>query len=308
MSKFQDYLKNIFWIIVILQFTPPLFKSIKKQWTDHVEPKNKVGLIHLNSTIMSSTGWNQKLTKFFKDPEIKAILLKIDSPGGAAGSAQAICQEILNLKKEYPKPIVTYAENICASGAYYIAATTDYIVATNSALIGSIGSKIATQFKLKEFAQNYKVQPYTVSSGSYKNALDPFVDMTDDQKKMMQELVDDSYDQFANDIAKYRHLNVAQKNLWGEGKIFTGNEALGLKLIDETGNQTVALNYIKKQILHADREIELIKIQGPSKFQKFFNPDADEDTDDIDNSIGNCIAQSIWQGLSHASNKQGLMF
>src|SRR3990167_9141939 len=147
MAKFQDYIKNIFWVLLVLQFAPPVFKSIRKQWLDYVEPKNKIGLVVMNSVINSSSSWNKQLTKFFKDPEIKAILIKMDSPGGAAGSSQAIFQEILTLKQQYPKPIVTYFENMCASGGYYIACTTDHIVATSSALVGSIGSKIATQFK-----------------------------------------------------------------------------------------------------------------------------------------------------------------
>lgn len=303
MSKFQEYIKNIFWVLLILQFAPPVFKSVKKHWLDHIEPKNKVGLININSTIMSSTRWNKQLEKFFKDDEIKAILIKIDSPGGAAGSSQAICQEILQLKKSHPKPIIAYSENVCASGAYYIAATTDHIITTSSALVGSIGSKICTQFKVKELLQSYKVQPHTIASGNYKNATDPFDDFTEDQKKMLQEIVDDSYEQFSNDIVKYRHLNPAEKNLWGQGRLFTGNEALKLKLIDAIGNQTTAIDYIKKQILHADREIELIKAPTQSKLQKWMYPDSDND-DEVDESIADSLCRSLVTTLQ----KQHLMF
>lgn len=303
MAKFQDYLKNIFWVLLILQFAPPVFKSIQKEWTDYAEPKNKIGLVLLNSCIMSSSRWNKELKKFFKDPEIKAILIKIESGGGAAGSTQAIFQEILQLKKEFPKPIVAYAENICASGAYQIAAATDHIVATSSALVGSIGAKLATQFKVKELLQNYKVQSHAIAAGDYKNCLDPFVDFTDDQKKMLQELVNDCYDQFSQDIMKYRHLSMSDKNIWADGKIFTGNEALKLKLIDEIGNQTTAINFIKTQILHADREIELVKIPAPSKWQQWLHPDADQD-DDVQCSL----ATSIWQSFFHFIGKKGLEF
>lgn len=303
MAKFQDYLKNIFFLLLILQLAPPIFKSVHKQWLEHVEPKNKVGLILLNTTIMSSHGWNKQLTTFFKDPEIKAILVKVESGGGAAGSSQAICQEIVKLKVQYPKPIVAYAENICASGAYEIAATTDYIVATSGALVGSIGSKFSTQFKIKEFLQNYKVQTHEFASSVYKNALDPLVDFTPEQKQMLQALVNDANEQLVNDIAKYRHLNVAQKNIWADGKIFTGNEALKLKLIDEIGNQTTALDFIKKQILHADREIELVKISGPSKWQQWMHPEAEESDDDMQNSF----VTSFWKSLFCFVQKQGFI-
>lgn len=304
MSKFTDYLKSAFWILLLLQIAPPIIRNVSKSIFESVEPKNKVGLIVINTAIMSSSTSIKQLKKFFKDPEIKAILLKIDSPGGAAGSSEAISQEIIQLKKQYPKPIVTYCENMCASGAYYVAATTDHIVATSSAIIGSIGSKIRTQFKVPDLLAKYDIQTHSFSSGSYKNTLDPFVPMTDDQQKMLQNVVDDCYLQFANDICKYRHLNIHQKNVWGEGKIFTGNEALKLKLIDEVGNQSTALLYIKKHILHEDREIDLIKVPTPSRLERLMYPDQDEDDDDLQSSI----ATSLWSSLINTLHRQYLMF
>ncbi len=290
MPKFSEILKNAFWILVLIQFAPPIIHKLSLKIFDTVEPKNKVGLILVNTTIDSSTTWNKQLKKFFKDPEIKAILIKFDSPGGAAGSSEAISKEILDLKKEYPKPIVAYAENICASGAYMIAATTDYIVAPSSALVGSIGCKISTQFKVKELLEKYDVKTHSISSGAYKNSLDPFVDMTQEQQKMLQDLTNDSYKQFITDVSKLRHLNINDQNIWAEGKIFTGNAALKLRLIDEIGNQSTALMYIKKHILHEDREIDLIKAPAPSRLEKLFKSDADED-DEIEQKMQTYITK-----------------
>jgi protease-4 len=280
MPKFSEIVKNVFWVLLLIQIAPPIISKISRKIFDTVEPKNKVGLVVINSTIMTSSVWTKQLKRFFKDPEIKAILIKFDSPGGAAGSSEAISKEIIDLKKEYPKPIISYAENICASGAYMIAATTDYIVAPHSALIGSIGAKLSTQFKFKELFNKYDIKTHSIASGTHKNATDPFVPMSEEQQKMLQAVTDDSYQQFAADISKYRHLNINEKNIWGEGKIFTGTDALKLNLIDEIGNQSTALNYIKKHILHEDREIELIKIASPSAFEKFLYPDRDEDDDE----------------------------
>lgn len=309
MAKFADYLKNIFWVLLILQFASPIFKTIKKTWSEYSEPKNKVGLVNMQSEITSANRWNKQLKKFFKDPEIKAILIKMDCPGGAAGSSQAICQEILELKKKYPKPIITYTENVCASGAYYIAATTDHIIATPSSLVGSIGAKLRTQVKIKELLKDWKIQTYDIASGNYKNAGDPLADMTEEQKTMLKDLVNDCYDQFANDIAKYRHLPIDQKDTWANGKIFSGNEALKLKLVDELGNQTTALEHIKKQILHSDREIELIKVAAPSALQKLLHPDdSDSDDDEVENSISNSLAHSFWSSFFVFAQKQGVSF
>ncbi|MFA5998741.1 MAG: signal peptide peptidase SppA [Candidatus Babeliales bacterium] len=312
MAKFTDYLKNIFWVLLILQFASPVFKTVKKQLSEYSEPKNKVGFLNFQSVIKSSNRWNKQLKKFFKDPEVKAILIKMDCPGGAAGSSQAICQEILYLKKQYPKPIITYTENVCASGAYYIAATTDYIIATNSSLVGSIGAKLSTQIKVKELLKDWKIQTYDIASGNYKNAGDPLSDMTEEQKTMLKDIVNESYEQFASDIAKYRHLPIAQKDIWANGKIFTGNEALKLKLVDEIGNQTTALEYIKKQILHSDREIELIKVKTPSTWKKLLHPndtDSDDDDDDeVENSMSDSLANSFWNSFFVFAHKQGVTF
>ncbi|HSW77125.1 MAG TPA: signal peptide peptidase SppA [Candidatus Saccharimonadales bacterium] len=312
MAKFTDYLKNIFWILLILQFASPVFKTLKKTWSSISEPKNKVGLVNMQSVILSSHRWNKQLKKFFKDSDIKAILIKLDSPGGAAGSSQAICHEILQLKKQYPKPIIAYTENVCASGAYYIAAATDHIIATPSSLVGSIGAKINTQFKVKELLKDWKIQTHDISAGDYKNSLDPFTDLTEEQKTMLKNLVGDCYDQFANDIAAYRHLPIDQKDTWANGKVFTGNDALKLKLVDELGNQTVALEYLKKQILHSDREIELVKVKAPSTLHRLFHSndcDADDDDDDeVKTSISDTFANSFWHSFFVFTQKQGINF
>jgi protease IV len=305
MAKFQDYIKSIFYILLVLQFAPMVFKTIHKQWSDHVEPKNKVGLICLDSIICSSVRWNKQLLQFFKDSEIKAILLKIDCPGGAAGSTQAIAEEIAYLKQKYPKPIVAYIENIGASGGYEIAASTDFVVSTGSALVGSIGAKIPTQFKVKEFLQNYKIQTQEFASSPYKNAGDPFTDSNPEQIKMLQAVVDEGAQQFVATIAQLRHLDLAQKSVWADGKIFSGAIALKLKLIDALGNQRTALDFIKNHILHADREIELIKIPGPSKIQKLFGATDDCDCDD---DMQNSFATSMWRSLFYVLQKQNLQY
>lgn len=303
MSKILDYVKTAFWIILLIQIAPPAIKNISKHFFDTMEPKNKVGYILLLDVIQSSSSINSQLKKFFKDPEIKAILLKIDCPGGAAGSTEAISQEILKLKKQYPKPIITYSENLCASGAYHIAATTDHIITTSSALIGSIGSKLRTIVKIHDVLSKYDIKTYDIASGTYKNSLDLSTPMTPDQQAMLQNLTDNSYEQFVSEISKYRHLNLSQKSIWADGKVFTGNEALKLKLVDEIGNLSSALDYIKHKILHADREIELVKQEGPSRIEKLLYPDNQED-----DTHQESLTQHVCSEVSHWLSKQQVQF
>lgn len=302
MAKLTEYIKTFFMILILLQFAPPLIKNIKQQWVDNLEPKNHVGLITFNQPIYSASPYIKQLQKYFKDPEIKAILLKIDSPGGVTGASQAIALEILQLKKEYPKPIVAYSENLCSSGAYYVAAMTDYIVTTGSCLVGSIGVKMCTQFKLKQLLHDYKIETVSISSGNCKNVLDPFSDLTDEQKQMLQQASDDTYAQFTTDISKQRHIPLQNKDSWANGKIFTGNDALKLKLIDATGNQTAATDYIKQNILHSDRELFFEKTAQPSVWKQWFNQDENDDDDNIQ-----CrFSESFWTGFFQAIKKNHL--
>ena len=154
MATFSDTLKTIFFLLILLQIAPPLLQSIKQRYTKLLEPRSQVGYLSIKGLLYDSAHYTKHLKKFFENQDIKAIVLKIESPGGASGTAESIAHEIDLLKKEHPKPIITYSENICASGGYYIAAATDYIIAAPSTLIGSIGTSIRAQFQLKEFSEH----------------------------------------------------------------------------------------------------------------------------------------------------------
>src|SRR5690348_8743600 len=112
--RFYDYLKNILLVLVILQIAPILIRGIISQYKDLLEPKTQVGVLHLKGTLSDAAPYIKNLQKLFKDSEIKAILLKVECPGGAAGTGETIFNEIQALKAEYPKPVVALVENVCA--------------------------------------------------------------------------------------------------------------------------------------------------------------------------------------------------
>lgn len=261
MSRFTRYLLNTFLVILFVQFVPPLLKNIKKQYQDLIKPKTKVALLPITGILYNSTDYVTFLRKSFKNNEIKALLLSVDSPGGAAGTAEAIANEIDILKKIYPKPIVTLCENICTSGAYYIAASTDYIIAPPSAFVGSIGTQIPYQFKLNEFIEQYKIQYNVIKAGDFKAATDPFVATTPEQKKYLETLAQDSYQNFIEHVAKHRtRILIDQSNQWANGKLFTGRQAHKIGLIDEIGSFSNAINKIKELGI-VEEKIEFIKPQ-----------------------------------------------
>ena len=154
-SSFFSFLKNLFIILLILQFAPTIISNVKDSVTDALFPKAQVGYMSLSGFIKDATFYTKKLEEFEKSPDIKALLLKIDCPGGLPGSSQSIFNELKKFKKK--KPVVALVENMCASAAYYIASAADKIVSNPSSLIGGIGVVMHLP-NVKELLDSWKVK------------------------------------------------------------------------------------------------------------------------------------------------------
>lgn len=293
MAKFTDYLKTIFWVLVVLQFAPPLFKSLKKQYAHALEAQTQVGLVTIKGEISDASKHVKYIKKYFEDKNIKAILLKIESPGGAAGSGEAIAHEIAYYKKEHPKPIITLTENICASAGYYIASSTDFIISPPSALVGSIGSCIPYQFKLKDFIEQYKISYNNFRAGEYKATTDPFVSTTPAGDAMLQSVVDDSYNSFIQHVAHHRaSLSLEKAPEWANGRIFTGRQAFHLGLIDEIGFHSQAVKKLKELALITG-EIEWVKPPKPGGIWNVLNGDIDDSDESLSTKLINSICVAL---------------
>jgi protease IV len=273
MAKFSEYLSTAFFLLLLLQFAPPLLRGIKNQYSRILEPRTRVACITIKQPIMSSTYYVRNLQKFFKDTSIKALVLRIESPGGAAGAAEAIAHEIEQLKHQHPKPIVGLTENICASGGYYVMATADLIFASPSTIIGSIGAAIPFQFKLGELLEQYKIYYESITAGKYKSATDPFEKPNPEQQKLLLEIAQDSAQNFTEHIARHRPKVVTLPlEAWTEGKIFTGRQALALGLIDAIGSWTDVTSKVKDLIgIRHEEKIEWVRPEKPSGFWGLFS-------------------------------------
>jgi len=278
-ASLWDYLKNIFLLLLFIQFLPPLIQGIKKQYGKLLESQAQVGVIPIRGVLYNSSKYNKELITFFKDPAIKAILLKIECPGSAAGTGQALFNEIIQLKKLHPKPVIVLVENVCASGGYYIASAADYIISSGTATIGSIGTYLPA-FQLKEFIEQFKIQYSPIKTGTYKTITDPFTDKTPEEKALLQEFSDDVYKQFTESIATQRKLSLANINLWADGKIFTARQALKLGLIDEIGSAQNAIQIIKQKAL-IDGEIEWVHPPAESNWAWLLGNDNDSDDESL---------------------------
>jgi protease-4 len=284
-------LKNIGYIalfILLLPLVPLFIHSVQKLYNRYLDPRAHVAVLPINGVLYDSGYYTKNLHHFFKDPGIKAILLKMECNGSASGTGQAIFNEIMTLKKIYPKPVVALIENCCASGGYYIASGADYIIASPMALVGSIGVTFSPLFQLrfKEFVEQYKIKTVPMAAGDFKNTTNPLVDMTAEQQQMLQDALDDDYVQFTTDVAAARNLDIAKAPEWANGKIFSGVRAHKLGLVDQLGSSSQALAFIEAKIGTG----EFKWTYAPSKFT-IWNLLGGESDDTQDSLFSSCINQ-----------------
>jgi protease-4 len=173
--------------------------------------------------------------------EVKAILLDINSPGGSVGAVQEIYSTILRAKAQTKKPFVARFGDVSASGGYYVAAACDKIVAAPGTLTGSIG----VIFSASSFAglmNKIGVRNEVVKSGKFKDIGSPMRDMTPEERKLLQGIIDDSYGQFVAAVAAGRKMPVEEVKTLADGRIYTGRQAFDAKLVDKLGDLQDALD------------------------------------------------------------------
>ncbi len=194
---------------------------------------NRVGLIEIKGAIVGSQDTVKQIKDWRKDSTIKAILLRIDSPGGAVGPSQEIYREIR--RTIATKPVVVSMGSVAASGGYYIASAANYIVANPGTITGSIGVIIHFP-NLRELFGKIGYQMVTIKSGQFKDIGNPGREMTPEEKELLQSTIDETYRQFVRDVAVARNLPEDRVREVADGRIIMGEKALELKLVDQLGN------------------------------------------------------------------------
>jgi protease-4 len=199
-----------------------------------------VGIIEIVGAITHAKDTLRSLKQFREDDSIKAIVLRIDSPGGAVGPSQEIFREIRKTLKS--KTVIASMGTVAASGGYYIAAGTDGIVANAGTITGSIGVVMGfTNFQ--EIFRRIGLVPVVVKSGDYKDIGSPVREMTEAERKILQNLVDNVHQQFVKDVAESRNMSIDRVSSLADGRIFTGEEAKALGLVDRIGNMEDSIEW-----------------------------------------------------------------
>lgn len=183
----------------------------------------------------------EQLRKLAADSEIKALVVRIDSPGGAVAPSQELWSEIRRIREKEGKPVVCSMGNLAASGGYYIAVACDRIVANPGTLTGSIG--VITQLmEARQLVEAAKLVPHTLTTGAYKDAGNPMREFTEVDAAFFQQLLTNIHQQFMDAVAEGRNLDEEKVRELSDGRVFTGLQAKENGLVDELGNFRDALN------------------------------------------------------------------
>jgi len=221
-----------------------------------VSSKPKIGLIKVKGVIRSSDKYLKLLDRAQKDKSVKAVVLRVDSPGGVVGACQEIHDKVKELKEK--KPVVVSMGSIAASGGLYISVPATKIVANPGTITGSIGVIIQT-YNLKKLAEKVGVEVITVKSGRFKDLLNPFKEPDPEALKIVQQLIDDSYSQFVEAVSKGRKIPIEKVKEFADGRIFTGRRAKELGLVDELGSLEKAVKVAREIAKCPECEVKEIK-------------------------------------------------
>lgn len=226
---------------------------------------NRIAVLTVDGTISSSnpyrlgTGYHhenfmQELDSVYNDPSVKAIFLNVNSPGGGVYESREIRDAIQKIRTEKEIPVYVYMQSMAASGGYYISAETDKIIASNETLTGSIGV-IMQSINYKGLLEKYGIKHEVFKSGAKKDILSPTREMTDDERQIMQTLINNSYERFLKVVSDGRKIPVDKLRPIADGRIYDGVQAQKLGLVDALANREEALTMLMQEKNLEDAEI-----------------------------------------------------
>ena len=198
--------------------------------------------IELKGAIINANAVRAQIEQIKKYPTIKGVLLVIDSPGGAVGASVEIADLIKELNAKIP--VVAHAQGTMASGAYYAGAYSRKIYANRGSLVGSIGV-IFPGSNIEELLGKIGYKPSVLKAGEYKEIGTPYRAWSEEERELLQNLINEEYDIFVSDMVEARGLKKEDSTKFAEGKIFTAKSALELGLIDALGSQNNAIEELK---------------------------------------------------------------
>lgn len=297
---FMSVLANFVLLALLAGGSSTTFETRRQRYEEtyiqgDTDARNKIAVIHLNGVIsgaydgeMSDEGMvgdlKAQLDQAVEDKHVKAIILRINSPGGEVVASDAIYKALVRVRDEHDKPIIASMESVAASGAYYAAMGCNHVMATDLTITGSIGV-IMQSFGFAGLMDKVGVKSYTFKSGKYKDLLNPMREPTAEEKEMVNTLIMEVYDKFVGIVAKERKLDVDElKTTLADGRILSGNQALKGKLIDGLGYFDDAVE--KAQELAKIKQAKVITYRAPFSFRHLFRLFGESKASNIQIQVG----------------------
>jgi protease IV len=188
-----------------------------------------------------------QLKKFAEDSSIKAIIIHVNSPGGGVAASEEIYREVKRIHNEKKKRIVVSIETVGASGAYYVASASDKIFADQGSIVGSIGV-IAQWVNYGDLLKWAKLKDVVIKTGEFKDTGNPARDLTPNEQAYMQALIDNMFGQFVKAVSEGRGMKFEDVKSIANGKVWTGEQAMSMKLIDGVGDFEMAVDDTAKSV------------------------------------------------------------
>jgi len=205
----------------------------------------RIGVVEIEGVIAGSKDVNEDIVDFKEDPQIKGVILRIDSPGGGVGPTQEIYREVVKLKEK--KKVYVSMGTACASGGYYIASAANRLYANPSTITGSIGV-IMQLMTFEDVLKKIGLQSDTIKAGEFKDVGSPFRKMTLADREYLDGIVQNIYGQFMKDIAAGRKMNIDVVKKLAEGRVYTGTMAKEVGLVDDLGDFYDAVDALKDEL------------------------------------------------------------
>ncbi|MBI3544845.1 MAG: signal peptide peptidase SppA [Deltaproteobacteria bacterium] len=261
----------------VMSLTPGGRQSSKKLFSGR---SSTIGVVEIKGVIMDSKKSVDQLDSFAEDPLIKAVIVRINSPGGSVAPSQEIYEAVRRVAKK--KPVYASMSSVAASGGYYVACGAKKIYANAGTITGSIGviMQFADASKLLQWA---KVSPYAIKTGKFKDIGSPSREMREDERQLLQDMIDNVLGQFRRAVSTARSIPMDKVVEISDGRIFSGEQAKDVKLVDEVGGLNETVEAIAKEAGITGKPHLVYAGKKRRGFERFLS-DIDGDEEDSESS------------------------
>lgn len=257
--------KRVFWMLLAGLVMFMIGKAVLPELL--VAGKDGVAIVRVEGPIMDSSQTIEELEAFAENPLVKAIVVRIDSPGGGVAPSQEIYNAVRRVRKEHNKTVVASMGTVAASGGYYIAVATDRILANPGTLTGSIGV-IMQMANFQELLEKIGVKSVVVKTGKFKDLGSPFRPMVEEERQLLESVMHDTLSQFIEAVADGRSMDATEVEQLADGRVFTGRQAKSVLLIDEIGDLHDAIK-LAGELGGIEGTPRVLEITKPFSFQEF---------------------------------------